>query len=229
MWITNPQFIHTCFHRCGLSVVRRSFVDGTAKNPYAVSSYVCLIAAHTVHDQFEEIFSDHQADLSAEQPSSFEDARLPPAYEHPRWPRNLGCTPSQGPRPPLRLSFREVLPRSNRMVNPADFRLAIRSGSRAGQQRLIVHCRTDEDSDSRLVGFVVPKSQIKRAVGRNRVKRQLRHLMKERLGALPQGARVVVRVKHDALGASSCELGEELDQVLRRAWKKWDHREGGRP
>lgn len=114
------------------------------------------------------------------------------------------------------------------MVNPADFRLAIRSGSRAGQQRLIVHCRTDEDSDSRLVGFVVPKSQIKRAVGRNRVKRQLRHLMKERLGALPQGARVVVRVKHDALGASSWELGEELDQVLRRAWKKWDHREGGR-
>ncbi|MBF0962550.1 MAG: ribonuclease P protein component [Actinomyces sp.] len=122
-----------------------------------------------------------------------------------------------------------MLPRSNRMVNPADFRLAIRSGSRAGQQRLIVHCRTDEDSDSRLVGFVVPKSQIKRAVGRNRVKRQLRHLMKERLGVLPQGARVVVRVKHDALGASSCELGEELDQVLRRAWKKWDHREGGRP
>jgi len=177
----------------------------------------------------EENCRDHQADLPAQQPSSFEDARLPPAYEHPRWPRNPGCTPSQGPRPPLRLSFREVLPRSNRMVNPADFRLAIRSGSRAGQQRLIVHCRTDEDSDSRLVGFVVPKSQIKRAVGRNRVKRQLRHLMKERLGALPQGARVVVRVKHDALGASSCELGEELDQVLRRAWKKWDHREGGRP
>ena len=46
MWITNPQFIHTCFHRCGCGVVRRSFV---------VSSYVCLIAAHTVHDQFEEI------------------------------------------------------------------------------------------------------------------------------------------------------------------------------
>lgn len=91
-----------------------------------------------------------------------------------------------------------------------------------------MHCRTDEDSDSRLVGFVVPKSQIKRAVGRNRVKRQLRHLMKERLGVLPLGARVVVRVKHDALGASSCELAEELDQVLRRAWKKWDHREGGR-
>lgn len=55
MWITNLQFIHTCFHRCGFGVVRRSFVDGTAKNPYAVSSYVCLIAAHTVHDQFEEI------------------------------------------------------------------------------------------------------------------------------------------------------------------------------
>ena len=112
-----------------------------------------------------------------------------------------------------------MLPRSNRMVNPADFRLAIRSGSRAGQQRLIVHCRTDEESDSRLVGFVVPKSQIKRAVGRNRVKRQLRHLMADR---------VVVRVKADALGVTSEQLGEELDQVLARAWKKWDRSQEGR-
>ncbi len=121
-----------------------------------------------------------------------------------------------------------MLPRSNRMVNPADFRLAIRSGSRAGQQRLIVHCRTDEESDSRLVGFVVPKSQIKRAVGRNRVKRQLRHLMADRLSAQPAGARVVVRVKADALGVTSAQLGEELDQVLARAWKKWDRSLEGR-
>ena len=121
-----------------------------------------------------------------------------------------------------------MLPRSNRMVTPADFRLAIRSGSRAGQQRLIVHCRTDEESDSRLVGFVVPKSQIKRAVGRNRVKRQLRHLMADRLSAQPAGARVVVRVKADALGVTSEQLGEELDQVLARAWKKWDRSQEGR-
>ena len=91
-----------------------------------------------------------------------------------------------------------------------------------------MHCRTDEESDSRLVGFVVPKSQIKRAVGRNRVKRQLRHRMADRLSAQPAGARVVVRVKADALGVTSEQLGEELDQVLARAWKKWDRSLEGR-
>ena len=110
------------------------------------------------------------------------------------------------------------------MVNPADFRLAIRSGSRAGQQRLIVHCRTDEDSDSRLVGFVVPKREIKRANGRNRVKRQLRHLMRDRVADLPDGARVVVRASRKALGVPSKELGEHLDRVMARAWRKWDAR-----
>ena len=110
------------------------------------------------------------------------------------------------------------------MVNPADFRLAIRSGSRVGQQRLIVHCRTDEDSDSRLVGFVVPKREIKRANGRNRVKRQLRHLMRERIADLPEGSRVVVRASSKALGVPSKDLGEHLDRVMARAWRKWDAR-----
>lgn len=110
------------------------------------------------------------------------------------------------------------------MVDPEDFRRTIRRGARAGNAMVVVHCRTDEDSRGALVGFVVPKREIPRATGRNRVKRQLRHLMRSRLDAIPHDARVVVRVNGQALGHPARELGERLDDAMGRAWRKWDRR-----
>lgn len=108
------------------------------------------------------------------------------------------------------------------MVDPEDFRLTFRKGARAGDPVLIVHARTDEERDDRLVGFVVPKREIKRATGRNRVKRKLRHLMRERLDAIPEGGRVVVRASGNALDLDSNELADHLDSALARAWKRWE-------
>lgn len=117
-----------------------------------------------------------------------------------------------------------MLPRAHRMVDPADFRSTIRTGSRGGDPLVVVHARTDEGEENRLVGFVVPKREIKRANGRNRVKRQLRHLMRERIDNLPEGSRVVVRASGRSLGVSSKELGAHLDRVMSKAWRKWDAR-----
>lgn len=114
-----------------------------------------------------------------------------------------------------------MLPRAHRMVDPDDFRQTFRKGARAGNQILIVHARTDEERTDRLVGFVVPKREIKQATGRNRVKRQLRHLMRDRLTSIPEGARIVVRVSGRARGRSASELGTHLDSALARAWKRW--------
>ena len=117
-----------------------------------------------------------------------------------------------------------MLPRAHRMVDPADFTAAIRQGTRAGDPLVVVHVRADEERNSRLVGFVVPKREIKRANGRNRVKRQLRHLMRERIADLPEGSRVVVRASNKALGVPCEELGEHVDRVLARAWREWEAR-----
>ena len=117
-----------------------------------------------------------------------------------------------------------MLPRAHRMVDPADFRSTIRTGSRGGDPLVVVHARTDEGEENRLVGFVVPKREIKRANGRNRVKRQLRHLMRDRVADLPDGTRLVVRASSKALGVPSKELGAHLDRVMERAWRKWDAR-----
>lgn len=105
------------------------------------------------------------------------------------------------------------------MVDPADFRAVIREGSRAGNSAVVVHCRTDEERTAPLVGFVVAKKDIPRATRRNRVRRQLRHLMASRLPALPSGSQVVVRINAAALGHQ--DLGAQLDDALGRAQRKW--------
>lgn len=69
------------------------------------------------------------------------------------------------------------------------------------------------------VGFVVSK-KVGNAVCRNRVKRRLRHLMRERLGVLPHGATLVVRANPAAADASSDGLGRDLDHCLIRALER---------
>ncbi len=108
------------------------------------------------------------------------------------------------------------------MTDPEDFRTTIRRGSRAGNRMVVVHCRTDEESTGSLVGFVVPKREIAHATDRNRVRRQLRHLMRPRVADLPDGSRIVIRVQHEAVGHSSEELGRSLGSALERAWARWD-------
>jgi ribonuclease P protein component len=68
------------------------------------------------------------------------------------------------------------------------------------------------------VGFVVSKA-VGSAVVRNRVKRQLRHLVRARLGELPVGTLVVVRANPAAAKAGpalAVDLDSALTTVLRR-------------
>jgi ribonuclease P protein component len=65
------------------------------------------------------------------------------------------------------------------------------------------------------VGFVVARS-VGPAVTRNRVKRRLRHLMRERVAGLEDGSLLVVRAQPAAAEASYRDLGAELDRCLGR-------------
>ena len=65
------------------------------------------------------------------------------------------------------------------------------------------------------VGFIVSKA-VGNAVTRNRVKRRLRHLVREHLGALPASGLLVVRANPAASSASYRELAGELDRCLLR-------------
>lgn len=65
-------------------------------------------------------------------------------------------------------------------------------------------------------GFVVSKA-VGGAVIRNRVRRRLRHLVRERLSALPAGATLVVRALPGAAEASYARLGADLDAAIAAA------------
>jgi ribonuclease P protein component len=113
-----------------------------------------------------------------------------------------------------------VLARTERMRRGEDFRHTIRRGAKGVQPTLVTHVlfkpgvsRTDGPTS---VGFVVSKS-VGSAVERNRVKRQLRHLMRERLALLPRGTKVVVRALPSSAGSPSSTLANDLDAALTRS------------
>lgn len=134
--------------------------------------------------------------------------------------------PSSAPEPATRRFECTVLPARSRMRRRRDFESALRRGSRAGRRLLVMHLGTGPD-DAPLVGFVVSRA-VGDAPTRNRVRRRLRHLMRERTGRLPAGARLVVRANPAAAGAGFATLGAELDAALDRVLSRAAARSGGR-
>ena len=106
------------------------------------------------------------------------------------------------------------------MRSGEDFRHTIRRGARGSQPTLVTHvvlgARSTGTDGPTSVGFVVSKA-VGSAVERNRVKRRLRHLMRDRLESLPAGSRVVVRALPASQTAESATLAEHLDLALRRS------------
>ncbi len=104
------------------------------------------------------------------------------------------------------------------MLRPEDFGDVVRNGVRRGTRRIVVHYHCGESGHTvpALVGVVVPKKQVSRATHRNRIKRRVRALLKERLAELEPGSRVIVRGLAGADGASSLQLAHDLDLCLAR-------------
>ena len=108
-----------------------------------------------------------------------------------------------------------MLPPRHRLRSGGDFATAVR-GPRSGGRLIVLHAtRTDvRAGQPPRVGFVVSKA-VGTAVVRNRVKRRLRALVASRLDLVPPGVDVVVRARPDSAGATSGQLGVELDRGLR--------------
>ncbi len=69
------------------------------------------------------------------------------------------------------------------------------------------------------MGFVVSRA-VGGSVVRHGVTRRLRHLMRDRIGALPPGSALVVRALPAAATASSDALAHDLDAALERAARR---------
>ncbi|HEY8474512.1 MAG TPA: ribonuclease P protein component [Natronosporangium sp.] len=111
-----------------------------------------------------------------------------------------------------------MLDRAHRLRRRTEFATAIRQGRRAGRTTLVVHLhRTDEPHPPR-VGFIVPRT-VGGAVVRNKVRRRLRHLVRDHLTELPDGTLLVVRALPPAAEAQYLRLAGDLAAALRAAMR----------
>ena len=112
-----------------------------------------------------------------------------------------------------------MLDRPHRLTTSAGFATAVRTGRRAGTRTLVLHLGADPHGPSGpRVGFVVSKA-VGNAVARNRVKRRLRHLARERLDVASGLCR--------ARGPRAARVGRGVVRRARRgdldkAWKRLD-------
>jgi ribonuclease P protein component len=112
-----------------------------------------------------------------------------------------------------------VLPRPSRVHTAAEFSEVVRRGRRASRPLLTVHLLMADapgdagDTGPARAGLVVSKA-VGGSVVRHRTSRRLRHLLLDRLPALPAGARLVVRAAPAAGTAPSAALGRDLDAAV---------------
>src|SRR5262249_36124771 len=107
-----------------------------------------------------------------------------------------------------------MLPAGARMRRSADFTGATRAGSRAGRPLGSGHLLVrGDDPRAPPVGFVVSK-KVGSAVGRNRVRRRLRPLMRGYLESLPGGSLLVLRAAPSAAAAGQAELAADVGLVI---------------
>ena len=126
-----------------------------------------------------------------------------------------------------------MLPATSRLHTAADFNEVVRRGRRASRSLVTVHAligapaavsgppSADPTASGGTASAPLPARAglvVSKAVGnsvvRHRTSRRLRHLLRDRLTALPEGTRLVVRAAAGAGAAPSTALAAELDSAL---------------
>ena len=94
-----------------------------------------------------------------------------------------------------------MLAAGHRLRRRRDFAIAIRGGRRAARGAIVIHMALDRTEGPPRAGFVIPRA-VGGAVVRNRIRRRLRHLLRDRMADLAPGTDIVVRVQPAAVERS---------------------------
>jgi ribonuclease P protein component len=107
--------------------------------------------------------------------------------------------------------------RANRLSRSRDFEAVYRHGRSVSSRFLVLYWFPQEEAASPRFGFSVPRS-VGGAVERNKIKRQLREVWRDRLERVPAGNDYVLIVRPglpEAVASNGFEwLGERVDEVL---------------
>jgi ribonuclease P protein component len=110
-----------------------------------------------------------------------------------------------------------VLPEAHRLRASAEFGEVVRRGRRSSRPLLTVHALLASGPEAPARAGLVVSKQVGGSVVRHRTSRRLRHLLRDRMAALPAGSRLVVRAAPAAGTAPSAALAIDLDAALNGA------------
>jgi ribonuclease P protein component len=154
----------------------------------------------------------HQENIPAQEALPEEGARLPCAHVDPRRGSRPQAPPAQGPLAPDPSAG--AVKAKYRLRRSADFRAVSAERTGAGDQVLRVRIRANSTGAPR-IGISVTK-RVGGAVQRNRLRRQLRAAVAERLPTMT-GFDVVLMPQPAAVCAGGRALGASLDRCLAQA------------
>jgi ribonuclease P protein component len=103
------------------------------------------------------------------------------------------------------------LPRTARLLKPADFRRVFQRARRAQDANFTILARANDGNPARL-GLAIARKQVRRAVDRNRLKRLIRDSFRHRRAEL-HGLDLVVMARSRAVSATNAELFESLAEL----------------
>lgn len=113
-----------------------------------------------------------------------------------------------------------ALPKANRLKHRKEFKTVYQKGLRCWGKHLILRAWQQETAtgESSLpppkIGISISQKVSKKAVVRNRIKRQIRAIIQSLLPQLQPGWKIVVVVKPSAVGCKYEDFLRELKQLL---------------
>lgn len=123
-----------------------------------------------------------------------------------------------------------ALPRANRLKHRRDFSAVYQSGIRRTTPHLTLRALRlqgdlsgDKDCLPTRIGISISQKVSKRAVVRNRIKRQLRAALHQLLPQLPSGWQLVIVVRPEAIQCDYRQFLQELEQLLADAEVLYGH------
>jgi len=108
-----------------------------------------------------------------------------------------------------------MLPKENRLKKKKDFEKLFKEGKSFSEKFLVLKINKNNLNNNRF-GFIVSKKISKKAVARNKIKRQLREIVRKEINNYQKGFDVAVI----ALPGIESKNFEEMSQALERILKK---------
>lgn len=113
-----------------------------------------------------------------------------------------------------------MLAQANRLTRAEDFRQAMREGRHAHSPHLVLHQYIGTSGEPPRIGFVVAKRFVKRATGRNLIKRRLRYLVRNRILEFPQGSLNVFYAKAGIAQMNYPQLETQVEVLMQKIARK---------